>query len=158
MHVAQRFVILDVWTVDIASNPWLHNSYSLVIGICFVICMQIVILLSQIRVNSMAIVRMKSSDVYDQQDWFRKFSSGEAETALTSSVEQVCFTVAFHSFPLSIYFCLSHSSISCFSSLPFSSPLQWCCKHLKILSACYLYFLSISFHFWVFLMMNCNGY
>ncbi|XP_022749266.1 uncharacterized protein LOC111298827 [Durio zibethinus] len=47
----------------------------------------IVILLSQIRVNSMAIVRMKSSYFYDQQDWLQKFSSGEAEAA--SSVEQV---------------------------------------------------------------------
>lgn len=59
--------------------------------------MQIVILLSQIRVNSMAIVRMKSSDFNDQQDWFQMFSSSEAEAA--SSVEQVCFTVCFSFLP-----------------------------------------------------------
>ncbi|KHG07262.1 Tomm70a [Gossypium arboreum] len=49
----------------------------------------IVILLSQIRVNSIAVVRMKSNtnDSYDQQDWFQNFSFGEAEAA--SSVEQV---------------------------------------------------------------------
>ncbi|KAK8620838.1 hypothetical protein V6N13_067299 [Hibiscus sabdariffa] len=48
---------------------------------------QIVILLSQIRVNSMAIVRMKSNDFPEQQNWFQKFSSGEADVA--SSLEQV---------------------------------------------------------------------
>ncbi|KAK8651453.1 hypothetical protein V6N13_141054 [Hibiscus sabdariffa] len=47
----------------------------------------IVILLSQIRVNSMAIVRMKSNDFPEQQNWFQKFSSGEADVA--SSLEQV---------------------------------------------------------------------
>ncbi|XP_017984570.1 PREDICTED: SET and MYND domain-containing protein 4 isoform X1 [Theobroma cacao] len=67
----------------------LQHSYSSELSINGVSTSRIVILLSQIRMNSMAIVRMKSSDVYDQQDWFRKFSSGEAETALTSSVEQV---------------------------------------------------------------------
>ncbi|MBA0601917.1 hypothetical protein Gorai_002120, partial [Gossypium raimondii] len=48
----------------------------------------IVILLSQIRVNSIAVVRMRSNtnDSYDQQDWFQNFSFGEAEAA--SSVEQ----------------------------------------------------------------------
>ncbi|OMO89946.1 Zinc finger, MYND-type [Corchorus olitorius] len=67
----------------------LRHSYSSEISINGVSASQIVILLSQIRVNSMAIVRMKSSDAYDQQDWFQKFFSGEAEAALTSSVEQV---------------------------------------------------------------------
>ncbi|MBA0782366.1 hypothetical protein Gotri_000258 [Gossypium trilobum] len=49
----------------------------------------IVILLSQIRVNSIAVVRMRSNtnDSYDQQDWFQNFSFGEAGAA--SSVEQV---------------------------------------------------------------------
>ncbi|XWS65654.1 hypothetical protein CRYUN_Cryun05aG0132200 [Craigia yunnanensis] len=65
----------------------LQHSYSSELSINGDSTSRIVILLSQIRVNSMAIVRMKSSDFYDQQDWFQKFSSGEAEAA--SSVEQV---------------------------------------------------------------------
>ncbi|XP_062092271.1 uncharacterized protein LOC133798096 isoform X2 [Humulus lupulus] len=46
---------------------------------------QVVILISQIRVNSMTIVRMKSTDIHGHDDQFDKVSSG----ALTSSVEQV---------------------------------------------------------------------
>ncbi|KAL5569695.1 hypothetical protein UlMin_026270 [Ulmus minor] len=46
---------------------------------------QIVIIVSQIRVNSMTIVRIKSIDVHDLVDQYGKSSSG----ALTSNVEQV---------------------------------------------------------------------
>ncbi|XP_024029703.1 SET and MYND domain-containing protein 4 isoform X2 [Morus notabilis] len=46
---------------------------------------QVVIIISQIRVNSMAITRIKSIDVNGIVDQFGKFSSG----ALTSNVEQV---------------------------------------------------------------------
>jgi hypothetical protein len=55
--------------------------------------MQTVILISQIRVNSMTIVRMKSADVNGLPDQFRKFSPTGG--ALTSNVEQVCL----HSMP-----------------------------------------------------------
>ncbi|XVE90927.1 hypothetical protein DITRI_Ditri20bG0115000 [Diplodiscus trichospermus] len=64
----------------------LQDSYSSELSINGESTSRIVILLSQIRVNSMAIVCMKSSDFSDQQDWFQKFSSGQAEAA--SSVEQ----------------------------------------------------------------------
>ncbi|KAL4339767.1 hypothetical protein GQ457_08G010200 [Hibiscus cannabinus] len=65
----------------------LQRSYSYEMSINGNSTSQIVILLSQIRVNSMAIVRMKSNDFHDQEDWFQKFSSGEADVA--SSLEQV---------------------------------------------------------------------
>lgn len=61
--------------------------------------MQIVMLISQIRVNSMAIVRMKSADVNGLSDLFRK--SSHSEGALTSNVEQVVYIV-FHFCSLSI--------------------------------------------------------
>ncbi|GLT28065.1 hypothetical protein SLA2020_030220 [Shorea laevis] len=48
---------------------------------------QIIILLSQIRVNSMRIVHVKSSDVFGLQDQFGKLLP--SEPALTSSMEQV---------------------------------------------------------------------
>lgn len=50
--------------------------------------MQIVILISQIRVNSMTIFRMKSADVNGPLHQFGKFS--HSEVSLTSNVEQVC--------------------------------------------------------------------
>lgn len=53
--------------------------------IYFYIWFQVVVLISQIRVNSMTIVRMKSSDIHGHDDQSDKVSSG----ALTSSVEQV---------------------------------------------------------------------
>ncbi|KAB1993167.1 hypothetical protein ERO13_D13G009600v2 [Gossypium hirsutum] len=67
----------------------LHHSFSSELSINGDSASQIVILLSQIRVNSIAVVRMRSNtnDSYDQQDWFQNFSFGEAEAA--SSVEQV---------------------------------------------------------------------
>ncbi|XVF41271.1 hypothetical protein PTKIN_Ptkin01aG0267200 [Pterospermum kingtungense] len=65
----------------------LRHSYSSELSINGDSTSRIVVLLSQIKVNSMAIVRMKSSDFSDQQDWFQKFSSSEPEAA--SSVEQV---------------------------------------------------------------------
>lgn len=49
--------------------------------------MQIVLLLSQIRVNSLAIVRMKSMDVQQQADLFGK--PLRSEGTLTAAVEQV---------------------------------------------------------------------
>lgn len=49
--------------------------------------MQTIILISQIRVNSMAIVRMKSVDIHGPPDQFARFSS--IGDAFTSSVEQV---------------------------------------------------------------------
>ncbi|TYI45084.1 hypothetical protein E1A91_D13G011200v1 [Gossypium mustelinum] len=67
----------------------LHHSFNSELSINGDSASQIVILLSQIRVNSIAVVRMRSNtnDSYDQQDWFQNFSFGEAEAA--SSVEQV---------------------------------------------------------------------
>lgn len=53
--------------------------------VSFLVWMQTIILISQIRVNSMAIVRMKSVD--DPPDQFRKLTS--VGDALTSSLEQV---------------------------------------------------------------------
>ncbi|XP_019191551.1 PREDICTED: SET and MYND domain-containing protein 4 isoform X1 [Ipomoea nil] len=59
----------------------LQNSYAPKLPVTGVIISQLVILLSQIRVNSMAIVRMKSLDT--------KGSLDEHVNALTSSLEQV---------------------------------------------------------------------
>lgn len=63
--------------------------------------MQIVILISQIRVNSMSIVRVKSADVNGLLDQFGKFSPTEG--ALTSNIEQVCLhSMSFSPTPFAI--------------------------------------------------------
>ncbi|XP_034912260.1 uncharacterized protein [Populus alba] len=63
----------------------LQHSFSVELPINGVSLSQTIILISQIRVNSMAIVRMKSVD--DPPDHFRKLTS--VGDALTSSLEQV---------------------------------------------------------------------
>ncbi|KAJ6708519.1 TETRATRICOPEPTIDE REPEAT (TPR)-LIKE SUPERFAMILY PROTEIN [Salix viminalis] len=63
----------------------LHRSFRLELPIIGVSLSQTIILISQIRVNSMAIVQMKSVD--DPPDQFRKLASNG--DALTSSLEQV---------------------------------------------------------------------
>ncbi|XP_062154808.1 uncharacterized protein LOC133862909 isoform X1 [Alnus glutinosa] len=65
----------------------LQHSYGIELPLNGVSTAQIVVLISQIRVNSMTIVRMKSADVNGLPDQFRKFSPTGG--ALTSNVEQV---------------------------------------------------------------------
>lgn len=69
--------------------------------------LQIVILISQIRVNSMTVVRMKSIDYHDLVGQFGKFSS--LEGGPTSNVEQVCIygTLLYICFLLFCWPCLS---------------------------------------------------
>lgn len=76
--------------------------------------MQIVILISQIRVNSMTVFRMKSADVNGPLHQFGKFS--HSEVSLTSNVEQVCVW-----------------GVSFFPSLHFLSATSLCDLSLKTL-------------------------
>ena len=66
--------------------------YDNILRLVFVMFIQTVILLSQIRVNSMAIIRMKSVDIHTQADQSGKVSSGGAST---SSVEQVLVIILY---------------------------------------------------------------
>lgn len=66
-------VHIYVYLVTNASHPFLS--------------MQIIIIMCQIRLNSMAIIRMKSSDPNALQDLNRKFSSDGGASA--SAIEQV---------------------------------------------------------------------
>ncbi|XP_065847577.1 uncharacterized protein [Euphorbia lathyris] len=65
----------------------LQNSFGFEIPINGVSVSQTIILLSQIRVNAMAVVRMKSVDAHHPIDQFQNFS--QTGSAPTSSVEQV---------------------------------------------------------------------
>ncbi|KAJ9167327.1 hypothetical protein P3X46_021990 [Hevea brasiliensis] len=65
----------------------LQHSFSTELPINGISLSQTIILVSQIRVNAMAVIRMKSTDVHCPPDQFGKFS--HIGDALTSSVDQV---------------------------------------------------------------------